>query len=836
MKFVYLTRGCLLFLMIVSFLNVKGSHIKGANITYECTSGCSYRIFVTEYFDCAGLIVSPPSTISGTFSITGTGGCTAPSAANPWQFVAQTDVTPLCPGMVALNSCGSSPNPIYPGVVEVQFYRDYNFCSSGSCTAFTLSYSHCCRSGTILTLNNANLYGLAVTSTIKNPGSCNESPDFIDPSPIFLQAGQPAHISLAATDAEGDSLYYFLSACTEAGGNAIPYNISYSPSQPLGAGWNVSLDSVTGDVSFTPVSTAFLGEYVFCYTIAEYRNGSLLGTYQHDLSVTVFPSATAPNVFPYVPALGATAPTPVGCSYIGDYVLQAFVNSPMQFRIDGFDLNTGDFIEMTWSGSLPGATFTDATNAAITDTISGLAPQGLLAWTPSAPGRYSFTVSLWDTVCYVANLGEYTFVIDVDNCDHNIAFSLTDSVCNNDTALVQAIVPAGPSFTYSWDFNGGTVLSGSGAGPYELVWATSGVKIITLVTDDGNCTETTTAAIIVKDDCVWPGDADYDGVADNFDLLAIGLSYATTGPARSNASLNWEGQLASLWNDTLPSGVNYNHSDTDGNGVINDDDTLAISLNYGLTHNKTEGGERGGPGDPPLLILPQIDSALVGDTLFLPIYLGVDSIPADSIYGIAFSILYDNTLVDSASAKISYSNGWLGMPGTSLIGLQKDFFANGKIDVALTRNDHISASGFGQIAVLSIVMVDDISGKSNLYENLTLEITDFRVINATGQVIPINPLPAQIVVYQLESTGLANLYNQGVLVYPNPTSGIVTVEMEKNHAFTASVFDMNGKQLRQTSTRAHRLSVDMSSLPAGLYILSVESEGKRFIQKLQVVH
>ncbi|MEZ4826504.1 MAG: T9SS type A sorting domain-containing protein [Bacteroidia bacterium] len=916
MKFVYLTRGCFLILLMTVTLKMSGSHIKGANITYECTSGCSYRVFVTEYFDCAGLIISPPTTISGSFNIAGTGGCSAPSAAGPWQFIAQADVTPLCPGMVALNSCGTSPSPLYPGVAEVRFYRDYNFCSSTSCTSFDLTYSHCCRNGTILNLNNANLHNLEVTTTIENPGACNQSPQFIDPSPIMIQAGQKAHISLAATDTEGDSLVYLLNTCYDAGASPIPYNLSYSPVQPLGNAWNTQLDPVTGDISFTPLSIA-TGEYAICYTVYEYRNGSLLGTYQRDLSVTIFPSATAPNEAPYVPAMGATAPPPAGGSYIGDYELQAYVNTQIQFRIDGFDPNAGDYIEMDWNQSLPGATFVDASNAAITDTVSGLAPQGILTWTPSSVGRYSVKISLWDTVCYMANIAEYTFVIDVDSCTavadagpdqfvcngqpvtigspalpgysyawvpasglssdtvaqpvvtpvsvpsvttylvaatspsgciatdftvvtyypaSGVSVNATDSLCKNDTALIAAVLPAGPSFTLSWDFDGGMVLSGTGAGPYEVVWNAPGVKTITLTADDGTCADTVFSYIMVKGDCVWPGDADNDGVADNFDLLAIGLSYGSSGPARTGASLLWEAQLAVNWNDTLPGGVNYVHSDTDGNGTVNDDDTLAISLNYGLTHNKTEDIGRGGPGDPPVLILPQVDSAQVGDTLHLPVYLGVDSIPAQNVYAIAFSITYDNTLVDSASAHISYTGGWLGTNGTDLIGLQQDLFSDGKIDVALTRNDHMNVSGFGQIAVLSIVMVDDISGKNNLYETLNLEISDFRVISASGEVVPVNPLPAQVVIYQAESTGLENLYNLGIHIYPNPASDQVTIELDKAGEVSAELYDLNGKAILSASGRGDRLSLETAEIPAGLYILTVNSGSRRMVRKLQVIH
>ncbi|MEO1451717.1 MAG: hypothetical protein AAFV07_19465, partial [Bacteroidota bacterium] len=96
-------------------------------------------------------------------------------------------------------------------------------------------------------------------------------------------------------------------------------------------------------------------------------------------------------------------------------------------------------------------------------------------------------------------------------------------------------------------------------------------------------------------DSVWPGDANYDLVANNQDLLAIGVAFGLTGPPRANASLNWTGQPSVDWTDTLPGGINFKHADTDGNGVVNTADTVAINLNYGLTHNKNEGVQKAGP-------------------------------------------------------------------------------------------------------------------------------------------------------------------------------------------------------------------------------------------------
>jgi gliding motility-associated-like protein len=45
----------------------------------------------------------------------------------------------------------------------------------------------------------------------------------------------------------------------------------------------------------------------------------------------------------------------------------------------------------------------------------------------------------------------------------------------------------GPGVTFTWGFNGGTVVSGSGAGPYEVLWTTGGTKTVTLDVNDNGC-------------------------------------------------------------------------------------------------------------------------------------------------------------------------------------------------------------------------------------------------------------------------------------------------------------------------------------------------------------
>ncbi|MEL6133474.1 MAG: hypothetical protein AAFR59_08945, partial [Bacteroidota bacterium] len=190
--------------------------------------------------------------------------------------------------------------------------------------------------------------------------------------------------------------------------------------------------------------------------------------------------------------------------------------------------------------------------------------------------------------------------------------------------------------------------------------------------------------IVVIPDSVWPGDANDDGIANNLDVLTLGQTSGATGPLRPNASLNWIAQPAPDWTQSLPSGVNYKHSDTDGNGIVNFDDTLAIFQNYGLMHNRMAPTAQSGPN-----IFTSIleDSIQVGDTLDFTIHLGEDTLPVNNFYGVAFSMDFDTALVDLASLTLRYDSSWMGERGTNLITFSKNLVDFARVDLAFSRND-----------------------------------------------------------------------------------------------------------------------------------------------------
>jgi len=92
-----------------------------------------------------------------------------------------------------------------------------------------------------------------------------------------------------------------------------------------------------------------------------------------------------------------------------------------------------------------------------------------------------------------------TWWANVTTCPVTASFTVTKSIINknlNDTINFTGSDPTGTIFT--WNYGGGTVVSGTGAGPIVLKWPTYGWKVVTLKDSLDGCSETFVDSILVE--------------------------------------------------------------------------------------------------------------------------------------------------------------------------------------------------------------------------------------------------------------------------------------------------------------------------------------------------
>lgn len=280
-------------------------------------------------------------------------------------------------------------------------------------------------------------------------------------------------------------------------------------------------------------------------------------------------------------------------------------------------------------------------------------------------------------------------------------------------------------------------------------WPQNTTRYALTVTAQGACVLAGSDSVTITVDtaCVWPGDCNYDLIANYLDIFQIGIAYNFSGPVRPTMGLQWMGHPAYDWSNSFVNGPNYKHADSNGDGVVNMADVMGILTNYGRTHtanrlNASSGGA--------LHFIPLPDSATTGDTLWVVAQLGTAAQPADSVYGVGFQFIYPKDIIDSSSVVVIYDSSWLGTDSVDMATLDYRIAQDGVLEVGMTRIDHINRTGYGEICRIGIAIQDDISGK---IETFISKIAEFRLegavmISADEQQRLLNVVTDSVVIWQ----------------------------------------------------------------------------------------
>ncbi len=432
--------------------------------------------------------------------------------------------------------------------------------------------------------------------------------------------------------------------------------------------------------------------------------------------------------------------------------------------------------------------------------------------------------------------GYDTMIVNVFNAPlpvAQIAGHVKPSYCNGPTpnGSITATANFGTApYLYTWMPGNitATINQNLSAGTYTL-----------LVTDANGCYDTTTFTLQNDplDSClvVWPGDANNDLIANNYDIIDIGLYYGQfVTPARDliNQGTNWFGYAALNSGIIKPNGFDLKHNDCNGNGLIESSDTIAVIDNYNFTHpayklTSNNISQTNSQSGPPLNITFSSDSTGSSNKASLDISLGDLSYQATNIYGVALTLSIDTTIIAKDSASLDITNSWLAAGSPVFLNNIIENYNNGEIDIALCRTNHISVSGQGSIGTVSLTMKDDISGRplNTLEKYLKVEITKYKLVDSNGDTSEVVVKNDSIKVAQL--VGVKNLdYSNQVSIFPNPAKNIVTFKSLNNTIQKIELYSIDGKialsEMVLNNTSSTSLSIEKLSL--GVYFAKIFTE------------
>ncbi len=467
---------------------------------------------------------------------------------------------------------------------------------------------------------------------------------------------------------------------------------------------------------------------------------------------------------------------------------------------------------------------------------------------PAASGMGNPNEILTNTTASPINV-TYIYAVSANGCTNPTNFVLALTVNSLSTAPASAaaspnIVYAGLSSTLTE--TGGTL--GGGGAVYSwftgscggtLVGTGSSISVSPLVTTTyyvraaGGCNTTSCASVTVTvSPAVWPGDADNDSIVNNDDLLPIGLFYSQTGTPRASVDNSWQAFAVANWGTAQANGHDIKHADCNGDGVIDASDTLAITLNFSLTHAIAPvQNNNSGIRTSDMYFVISGSSYTAGSIIDAQLWLGTSSSPISSLYGVSFNINFDASLIQTGTESISYPASWIGTPGTNAIKIAKiDELANTAYG-AVTRIDHTDAGGFGKIADFKFQIKNSLTGPAVLH----LSGCCVKADNAAGVTQMFTVQNDSISINQ--TLGIQEKNSASVIgIYPNPFSSQTSISFSKEiKNGTAKIIDVVGKEVKTINFSGNKLVIEKEELTAGIYFVQIVSEKGTIANKKIIV-
>ena len=158
------------------------------------------------------------------------------------------------------------------------------------------------------------------------------------------------------------------------------------------------------------------------------------------------------------------------------------------------------------------------------------------------------------------------------------------------------------------------------------------------------------------------------------------------------------------------------------------------------------------------------------------------------------------------------------------------------MDVAFTRLDHLNQPGVDVIGTASFVVADD---HLPIFDSLrfALSLEGSIALTNNGHFIPIGGTERAFTFSNGQVTETREQKPESqITIYPNPTSGRCRLELSPMpvREVAIQVLTMHGTEVWATvfTGQALHYNLDLSELPAGLYLVVVTTEQRRHIRKI----
>jgi len=340
--------------------------------------------------------------------------------------------------------------------------------------------------------------------------------------------------------------------------------------------------------------------------------------------------------------------------------------------------------------------------------------------------------------------------------------------------------------------------------------------------------------------CVWPGDSDNNGKVNVKDILPIAYYMGSNGSERTFNTTNWLGLNVTDWNGTQNSnGLNLKHSDTDGDGVITENDSLEVVDFYNNTHNLFTDLIVKQP-DYPVYLFTEQDTVDIGDTMHLSIFVGDEDFPARDLNGISYTLVINPNEIDSSSLHHRFlTDSWLANASASV--QLSNQYQDGQLDAVFSRIGFSGITGIGLVAKSDYIVEDDLEGTKGSFNKygifpMTIKMKNIVGMNGAGHSIG---FPDNEIVVIVRRKGFKPSNIPEILIYPNPVNSLVNISIIGNEKISKyNIFNSMGTKVSSNivkNTKAE--SIDVSNYSNGIYFIEIFTDkNNRIVNKIEVIN
>lgn len=371
---------------------------------------------------------------------------------------------------------------------------------------------------------------------------------------------------------------------------------------------------------------------------------------------------------------------------------------------------------------------------------------------------------------------------------------------------------------------------------------------------DGGFSSGCTQFQFCESNCVWPGDANADGIAKEDDLLylCLGIANGSNGPKRTPTSNLWAPQESEDWGINFFDGKEIKHADCNGDGRLDSLDEFVLAVNFYKELPDYIRSQVEAPEEKGALYVNIYRNAISTQDSPLKRYiragvmLATEALPFQSLSGISFVVEFDTSLFREPIVNLPIydlpAKNFLGS-GSEIITLAQAFPKRGQIAFATARKDGLVAGpAFGHLLDVAMEMRSDaVISSPDSFEFVKLKVFDAYGVTAAGEIITIGVEYDSILVTNMGTipTPVHDSFYEKfqVEIWPNPNTGNFNLKVsEHDQSLELVIRDLFGKKVwrgRMPSGQTLQTLSAADYLQSGIYFLEIlQHDGHFTTQRL----